>query len=217
VSEDRGRSWRERESFRALPSRESWYTPQDDTTAQVSSLAIHPDAPERVFAGVERGGVFRSDDGGDTWTEQREGVDEDVHHLLMITAGTVVASTGDGLYRTEDGARSWTRLDAGHSRRYFDEALLYDGVLYTSAARGPPPSWGGPAGADAALFESTDTGDTLEQVPVPSGNREIVHAWGVHDDTVVGGTNDGSVLRRTPDGWTQAAEIPAAIRSFATR
>lgn len=214
VSDDGGQNWRELTAIRTLPSQDSWYTPQDDATAQVSSLAIHADAPDRIFAGVERGGVYRSDDGGDTWTTQRDGIDEDVHHLLVVTPETVIASTGHGLYRTKDGAQSWVRLDGGHARSYFDEARLEDGILYTSAARGPPPSWDGPQGADAVLFESTDTG-ALAQVPSPTGTAELVHAWGVHDGTVIGGTNAGSILQRTARGWQHAAEIPASVRSFA--
>lgn len=116
--------------FQELPSREDWYTPRHRDEAHVRSLGAHPDAPNRVVAGVEEGGVHVSEDRGESWTERRDGVQDDVHHVLVLGPETYVASCGDGLYRTRDGGRSWTRLDDALSYRYFREATMHDGRLY---------------------------------------------------------------------------------------
>lgn len=213
ASDDDGDSWRELEGFQELPSREQWHTPRHRNEAHVRSLDVPPDRPERVIAGVEVGGVHVSDDGGETWTERRTGVQDDVHHVLVRDAEAYVASCGDGLYRTTDAGRSWTRLDEGLDHRYFREALVHDGRLYAAAARNSPGSWSGESGADAGLFVSRD-GDGFESVSYPGEPREVVLAWTVSDGAVIAGTDEGRVLRETGDGWETAGQVSPGIRSL---
>jgi hypothetical protein len=216
-SDDQGESWTELDAFQELPSRDTWYTPRHRNSAHVRSLAIHPDTPRRMIAGVEVGGVHLSPDRGKTWTERREGVHDDVHHLLVVDPDQWVAATGNGLYRTDDAGKEWTRLDRDVPERYFRESLLHDGVFYTAAAAGSPPNWSGESGADAAVFESQDLGETLIPVETPVTPSEIVLAWSIQDDRVIAGTNDGTVLKRSQGGWEETASIPVGIRALHSR
>lgn len=215
-SDDDGETWEECDGFQDLPSRDEWHTPRHRDEAHVRSLGTHADAPDRVIAGVEVGGVHVSEDRGETWTERREGVHDDVHHVLVIDSETYVASTGGGLYRTRDAGRSWARLDGDVAHGYFREAFAFDGTFYAAAARDPPPSWGGDRGADAALFESSDGGDTLDAVDYPGAPEEFVLAWSEWDGRVVAGTTGGRVLARDSDGWTTLGHVPADVRSLMT-
>lgn len=214
VSNDGGDTWRELEGFQDLPSREEWFTPRHRNEAHVRSLGGHPEAPKRVVAGVEVGGVHTSEDRGETWTERRTGVQDDVHHVFIEEAETYVASCGDGLYRTQDAGRSWTRLDEEIDHRYFREALVADGRLYAAAARGSPGTWSGESGADGGLFVSDDEGETFASVPYPGQPQEVVLAWAAGDDSVVAGTNEGRVLREADDGWESVGLVTAGIRSL---
>ncbi|ELZ98063.1 BNR repeat-containing glycosyl hydrolase [Haloferax mucosum ATCC BAA-1512] len=220
VSTDNGGSWRELEGFRDVPSRETWYTPRYRDKAHVRSLAVHPDSPDRVIAGVEVGGVLVSDDCGVSWTEHRAGLETerqdglqyDVHHVLALSGDAFVVSCGGGLYRTRDAGHSWTRLPDS-DRPYFREAFSHGGRLYAAATRGPWESE-----MDAVLFESDDEGETLEAVPYPGVGDEFVLAWAAADDAdsaVFAGTHTGSVLRRADDAWTALGSVPARIRSLA--
>jgi len=214
VSTDDGDTWDELEGFQELPSRDKWHTPRHRNEAHVRSLGVHPDTPDRVIAGVEVGGVHVSDDQGETWTERRDGVHDDVHHVLILDPDEYVASTGDGLYRTRDTGQSWTRLDGVLDHRYFREAFAFDGRLYAAAARSSPGTWSGENGADAILVESTDSGETFETVSYPGGPAEVILAWTAVDGRVVVGTNDGRLISRNEDGtWTDAGQVPAGIRS----
>ena len=130
VSTDNGETWDELEGFQELPSRDEWHTPRHRNEAHVRSLGVHPETPDRVIAGVEVGGVHVSDDQGKTWTERRDGVQDDVHHVLVLGADEFVASCGDGLYRTRDTGQSWTRLDTDLDHRYFREAFTFDGRFH---------------------------------------------------------------------------------------
>jgi photosystem II stability/assembly factor-like uncharacterized protein len=216
VSTDDGETWDELEGFQDLPSRDQWHTPRHRNEAHVRSLGVHPETPDRVIAGVEVGGVHVSDDQGETWTERRDGVHDDVHHVLILGPDEYVASTGDGLYRTRDAGRSWTRLDTDLDHRYFREAFTLDGRLYAAAARSSPGTWSGENGADAILVESADTGETFGTVSYPGKPEEVVLAWTVVDGVVLAGTNDGRLISRDLDGtWTDMGQLSAGIRSLA--
>jgi len=197
--------WRDLDGFRELPSRDDWGVPRHDNIAQVRSLCTHPDAPERVVAGVEPGGVHVSDDGGETWEERKEGVHDDIHELHVASEGEYLASTGVGLYRTTDAARSWTRLDEGVEQRYFRAARVHDGVLYASAACVPPNKWEDDE-ADPTLFESED-GRDLEAVEFPRRD-EVVVGWTTVEGDLVGATHRGILLRKRAGEWTVVGEIP---------
>ena len=214
VSEDDGETWRELAGLQDLPSREEWYTPRHRDEAHVRSLCAHPEVPDRVVAGVEVGGVHVSEDRGETWTERKRGVHDDVHHVLLVGPDEYVASTGDGLYRTTDAGRAWTRLDGDLDHRYFREAFVHDGRFYAAAARSSPGTWQGERGADAALFEADAPDAPLESVPYPGDPEEVVLAWTAHDGAVVAGTNAGSVLVRTDGEWTVGGRLPSGIRSL---
>ncbi len=214
VSDDTGESWRELEGFQELPSRAEWFTPRHRNEAHIRSLNVHPDEPDRVIAGVEVGGVHVSDDRGETWTERRDGLQDDVHHVLVLAPTEYVASCGDGLYRTRDAGRNWTRLDGDLSGRYFREACAYDGRLYAAAARDPPGTWKGEFGANAGLFVSEDGGDTFTTVSYPGEPREILLAWDVLDGSVIAGTNGGRLIREETGGWETICRLTSGIRSL---
>jgi photosystem II stability/assembly factor-like uncharacterized protein len=216
VSTDGGATWRECDGLQALPSRGEWHTPRHRDEAHVRSLGVHAGAPDRVIAGVEVGGVHVSEDRGETWTERRDGVHDDVHHVLVLGPEEYVASCGGGLYRTRNAGRSWTEIGTGVDHRYFREAVAVDGRLYASAARGPPGTWRGADGADAVLLESTGRGETLDAVPYLGGPAAVVLAWTDREGRVLAGTNDGHILGRDARGWAEVGTVPAGVRSLAT-
>ena len=210
VLEEGENEWRELDGFRNLRSR-TWRKSRHENVAQVRSLCTHPDAPERVVAGVEVGGVHVSEDGGETWDERNRGVHDDVHHVHTVNAEEYVASTGFGLFRTDDAGRSWTRLDRTVEQRYFRESFSLDGVLYAGGAHGSSSSWD--EETDHALFECRD-GRTLEAVasPVPD---ELVLGWCAIDGDVVAVTHRGTLLRKWTDDegerdgdWQVVGHVP---------
>lgn len=208
-------AWTELRGLRQLGAELDWGLERHDNLAQVRSLQTHPTASDRLVAGVEVGGVHVSDDRGETWASRRiEGFDaphtDDIHHLAMPDAETLVASTGSGLYRSTDVGRSWSRLDTGYRQRYFREALEYAGRLYAGAAPASSTSW--ESDPDHALFEA-DAGETLERVESPVPDEHPI-GWEVVDGAPVVGTHRGTLLRRGGDGWERvgSAPTPGSVR-----
>ena len=81
-SRDGGDSWEECAGFRAVPESSDWGFHAPTRDSHVRDLRMSPDNPRQMFAGVEVGGIIRSDDGGDTW-QQLQGTNDDVHCLDM--------------------------------------------------------------------------------------------------------------------------------------
>lgn len=203
--------WQEVSGFRELRERADWGIPRHDGISQVRSLRTHPDAPDRIVAGVEVGGIHVSDDRGETWTDRRiEGFDaphtDDIHHVALADSETLVASTGSGLYRSTDVGRTWDRLDTEHCQRYFREAFVHDGVTYAGGAPASSASW--EEDADHALFESHD-GQTLEPVSSPTPEA-VALGWCESDGDVLAATHGGTLLQRQPTGWQTVGTIPTS-------
>ncbi len=197
--------WRDLGGFQDLPSRDEWRLPRHENLAQVRDVHVHPTAPDRVVAGVEVGGVHVSADGGETWTERRQGVDDDVHELHLAGPETVVAATGFGLYRSTDAGRTWSRLDDGLEQRYFRSAFTQDGTLYAGGALANSSTWDDPE-ADPAFVVSRDC-EHLETVDHPRPSETVTGLTAL-DGQVVAATHRGSVLVEDDGVWRVAGSFP---------
>ena len=80
LTRDGGDRWHELHGFRAA-RRFWWWSPADPPgrVPYVSAVAISPDDPRVLIAGVELGAVVRSEDGGRSWSPHRRRADRDCH------------------------------------------------------------------------------------------------------------------------------------------
>ena len=90
------------------------------------TVLTHPDRPHRVVVAVSTGGVYRSDDGGDTWVARNQGIEaripmeqspilgQCVHKIALGAENPDVmwAQNHWGIYRTEDAGDHWESV--GH-------------------------------------------------------------------------------------------------------
>lgn len=81
-------------------------------------IAVDPVSPNYVYAALNLSrGIYRSDDGGQTWAEKNTGLTPlpvEISALVVhpITPTLVMAGTGTGthIYRSEDRGESWTTI-----------------------------------------------------------------------------------------------------------
>ncbi len=147
-SDDGGRSWQpvgKEFLYEGDPGTHQWYdgTPHPWEFAKVWHLEPSPHDPDTVYAGVEDAALFRTTDGGATWTEL-PGLREqgDGHHwqpgaggmclhtILLDPADDqriVVAISAAGVFRSDDAGVSWRPINAG---------LLSDGIPSPAAEVG---------------------------------------------------------------------------------
>ena len=93
----------------SLDGGRSWHV--RPTPSPVSSIATHPARPGRLLAGLARGGVAVSGDGGSSWTTRSDGLASGEVTALAVAAGNpdmiYAAIRGDGLWKSEDAGATW--------------------------------------------------------------------------------------------------------------
>ena len=120
-TDDGGVSWRELVGFRAA-RRWWWRSPADPPgmVPYVSGIAIAPDEPAVLLAGIEFGAVLRSEDGGLTWSGHRQAADRDCHDLRFHArdGSWVYEAGGGGPAVSRDGGCTWRHPLRGLAGRY---------------------------------------------------------------------------------------------------
>src|SRR6478752_7283356 len=105
----------------------------------VSAIAINPANPNLIYIGTAGGGVWRTDDGGTSWSpifdrQLALGVGEpgalaiDPNNTDVIYVGTsrrVSAQPQAGLFKSTDGGSSWIRLGSGYPAGNTGNALQF--------------------------------------------------------------------------------------------
>lgn len=163
VSHD-GRSFDALSAIETLESRSEWtFFHEPFSAGHIHGLAMHPDRPERLFAGVEHGAFIYSDDGGESWSEALVGYD--LHRVAIdpTNPDRVFAGAGEGLFISEDAAQSWSAVET--LRGKYVHGIVFDPqdsdtiYVYVDLASSP-------------LYRSTDGGRTWEPVAegLPAAN-----------------------------------------------
>ena len=126
-SDDRGETFRPIESLLNHPERPYWMP-------GFGGLCLHTVLPDprdarRMIVGISSAGVYRSDDGGESWTRRNQGVRMDndgppnmpsfrpqCAHKLRFDAknpARIYLQNHPGMYRSDDGGDSWIDIAKG--------------------------------------------------------------------------------------------------------
>lgn len=171
--------------------RQDWWFPVPPHKGHVLHTFVHPDDPNLLLLAIEHGGVARSTDRGQTWEDVSEGVDYlDMHRVMALPHrfDRYFVTSARGLYTTDDPAHGWMRAQNDCDRDYFHDMLFLppanggDPVMVVATAIGSPGYWPSfqdrhtwdrsQTGSRAALFRSTDCGQSWQRIGAGSGLPE---------------------------------------------
>jgi hypothetical protein len=174
------------DSFDAVPGRDDWQNPAS-SAPDVWTFASEGDS---VFVSVHVGGVWRSDDRGDTWTNVLE-PEVDVHQVTASDGLVAVAAQG-GFGTSRDRGRTWSWTTDGLHAPYLQTVAITGDSVSVGASSGP-------FGTDAAVYQASPPGAAFERRS--AGLPETFAAIGPHHLAA-----DGAHLAVTPwnstDVWT---------------
>jgi photosystem II stability/assembly factor-like uncharacterized protein len=124
-SDDRGETWHLVEALWNQPSRSEWFGGGYDDPG-IHSICVDPRDDERIVVGISCGGVWISEDGGESWTLGGQGLAadymppdrrddptiQDPHRLAVCEAApdTVWCQHHCGIFRSDDGGRSFVQI-----------------------------------------------------------------------------------------------------------
>lgn len=177
---------RERGIYRSKDGGKSWEQVlflNDSTGA--SDLAMNPRNPRILYAGMWRterkpwtnisggpeGGVYKSTDGGDTWTRLSGGLPTGLVGKVGVTVSPanpdrvwaiLEAEPLGGVYRSDDAGKTWTRTNS--------ENNLRQRAWYYSRIEADPVDENTVYALNTSMYRSIDGGRTFTAIEVPHGD-----------------------------------------------
>ena len=152
-SDDGGNTWQ-----RFWKPREHLWGSPGITAGTPISAVVAPDDPMTVFVNNYNGGVFKSTDGAETWTNSSEGYTGAAMRDIAIDADNpliVYVAGRSGLFRSFESGRTWAGLAFGPaSNEPYTVALSPDNSQELLSA----------TDHDGTIIKSTDGGKSWRQV-----------------------------------------------------
>lgn len=123
VSHDRGESWQCLAGFHNHPTHTLWHPAKGGCA--VHSLIADPMDSNRLFVALAAGGVYRSLDGGQSWTPCNVGVrapylagrepvaGHNDHTLRLHSSGRLYRQSHAGTWLSDDAGNSWQEMTSG--------------------------------------------------------------------------------------------------------
>ena len=181
----------------------------DVTSGRVRGLAIHPQDAQTAYIGVAAGGIWKTTNGGDSWSPLGDNLESLTFGAIAIdpeSPQTVYAGTGEarfqfvrniydgkGLFKSTDGGNSWTEITTDFGSRTHFAALAVapnaSNIVYAALASGyfdvgslnNEGIWrSGDGGVN--WTQSLPVNDAFDIVPHPSLSGQVFAAIGGGDD-----------------------------------
>jgi len=169
--------------------------------------------PWTIISGAHEGGIYRSGDGGDTWTRLTSGLPNDLVGKADLAVSPakpdrlyvlIEAKPGSGLYRSEDAGRTFTAVDTT-TRGLITRPFYYMNIDAD------------PANADIvyvgteSYYKSVDGGRTWSTMATPHGDNHDL--WiNPRNSSIMIQSNDGGANVSLDGGrsWSTQLNQPTA-------
>ncbi|HEX8073187.1 MAG TPA: hypothetical protein VF546_24790 [Pyrinomonadaceae bacterium] len=194
--------------------------------AGACDLILDPTNPNILYAGfwevyrkpwtLESGGpgsgLFKSTDGGDTWTEltRNQGLPRGTWGIVGVTVSpanpervwAIVEAEEGGVFRSDNGGRTWTRTN--------DQRNLRQRAWYYTRIYADPQNADTVYVLNTGFYKSNDGGRTFNAISVPHGDNHDL--WIAPNDAQrMINSNDGGANVSTNGGrtWTDQDQATA--------
>jgi photosystem II stability/assembly factor-like uncharacterized protein len=232
-SEDSGETWRK------LPDPNMPTRCVMPFACRVMRMAQHPSKPGTIFAALEVGGVMRTTDGGESWTDCSTDLirlaqkphlkskivsdtsDEGMldGHAIAISAAdpdAVIVAVRMGLFRTADGGRTWQDMEVGRFSpttygRDIQVSASDPNTLYSALSVAA-------ASKDGAVYRSQDKGNTWQRFDKVQVHGTIMSVAPHHTDprqVYLAARYDGEIFGTLDGGesW-QFMPLPQGVKDI---
>ncbi len=190
-------------------------------------LALDPTNPRVLYAafwqvrrnpwhfdsGGPGSGLWKSTDGGDTWTDlsRSPGLPRGVQGRIGVTVSPVnpervwalVEASDGGVFRSDNGGRNWTKVN--------DQNILRQRAWYYSHIYADPQSADTVYALNTGMYRSVDGGRTFTAIRTPHGDNHDL--WIAPDNPLrMIESNDGGANITTDGGrtWSTVMNQPTA-------
>jgi photosystem II stability/assembly factor-like uncharacterized protein len=232
-SDDGGVTWTINEALLEHPTRDRWHPGAGGLICH--SIALDRENPQRFWVGISAAGVFRTEDGGGSWTPANAGTEacflpddrfpelgQCVHKLLAhpVKPGRLWQQNHCGVYCSDDGGATWARLEENGLPSGFGFPIALDpadpDVAFVVPEEGAENRV--TAGGRLGVYRTRDGGESwsLASDGLPDQAWASVKREGMSfdDENVYLGTQSGSVYAYDRDGvtWSEAArDLPEIL------
>lgn len=194
ISEDDGLTWR-----------------QTSLTDENIKGVFNPTAGIMFASGTKENSFYRSDDNGQTWSTNVNGIPDSIPVSAMVDLnGTLFASVGDpqdaartiggGIYKSDDMGFTWSKSDDGISQKTkVSDLTIFENTLFAST--GYPINIG-----NRGVFRSDDLGQTWH--PTGLNDSQIRLLRTTSNQQLIAGSNVSSIFISNNKGknWTQTGK-----------
>jgi photosystem II stability/assembly factor-like uncharacterized protein len=234
-SDDSGATWQVVDSVLNHETRDHWNPGAGGMCCH--SIQLDPSTPDRMYIGISAAGVFRSEDGGESWVAANKGTAADfmpdpypdvgqcVHKLLVHPQrpDRLWQQNHCGVYRSDDRGQSWERLDGNGLPSGFGFPIALDPRDPDTAFVVPEYGAENRVTVDGRLgiYRTRDAGESWELMTdgLPEPAWAAVMREGFAFDRldpfgVYLGTQSGSVFASADGGesWSEAAsQLPTIL------
>ena len=229
ASDDGGAAWRPVEGLNEHRTRGAWMPGAGGLCCHALLFGAEPG---RMWCGISAVGVFRTDDGGATWTPKNEGVPAaiaDKEHKGIGTCVHGLAQDPDdpdrlfrqdhlGMFRTRDGGERWERNEDGLPSGFGFPIVLDRATKALFAVPQESDQRRLPPGGALRVFRSADEGDSWHSASsgLPSRNffGTVLRGAMAVDDLSPGGVYFGTsagTLHASADLGESWTNLPVAL------
>ncbi|HEY7160846.1 MAG TPA: glycosyl hydrolase, partial [Acidobacteriota bacterium] len=169
--------------------------------------------PWTIISGSDESGLYKTSDGGDTWTKLKGGLPEGVVGKIGVSVSpansnrvwALVEAKDGGLFRSDDAGQTWTLLKTNQKRRLYQRAWYYMHIF--ADPKDPQKVYI----LNVDEFRSRDGGNTFEVIDVPHGDGHDL--WINPSDTrmmVFGSDGGAAVTMDEGKNWSTLLNQPTA-------